>query len=78
MLFPFPLFHLSAQGEYLHTFRTPVAVIGTTEQGAEQHETTSARFQRAEAWCSSFSGNSISRQELTVNAHQNRGLGDAV
>lgn len=63
----------SAQGEYLHTFRTLAAVIGITEQG--QH---SAKLyllgSRTQRLSSSFTGNSISRQEFTVNAHQNRGL----
>lgn len=45
---------------------------------AAQRETLSARFQKAEAWCPSFIGTSTSRQELTVNAHQDRGLGKAV
>lgn len=63
--------------EYLHTFRTPVVVKVTTGQG--QHSAKlSARFQKAEAWCPSFIGTSTSRQELTVNAHQDRGLGKAV
>lgn len=68
-----PSFNHSAQEEYLHTFRTLVAVIGTTEQG--QHSVKLYLLgSRTQRLSSSFTGNSISRQELTVNAHQNRGL----
>lgn len=80
MFFPFPFLNHSKKRRILQTLTTSLAIIRvTTEQGYHRDETISLSSRRQKAEFFSFmSASSIGRQKLTVNAHQNRGLGEVV